>query len=123
MATRRRRRVRAGYKRRKASRKGLGKHALAGKCKIVTIHGRRRKLCWNSCGAIVRNTSTSGGTGKRAGKKRRGAVKRRRTGGRRRSSTKGEFKIVSKKLALRANGRLKPGCRFTKNGQARCRVA
>ncbi len=51
-------------------------------------------------------------------------TKRRRKGARRRTqSFKGEFKIVSRKLATKSNGRLKKGCRFVRGGRAKCRVA
>lgn len=78
-------------------------------CKTVTVCGKRRTLCFRPDGKIASNTA--------AGAQRsRGASKKK-------SSTKksGGFKFVSKEKALTAKGRLKPGCKFTKNGRAMCR--
>ncbi len=126
MATRRRRT--RGRKHSRGKRAGLGKHALAGKCKIVTVHGRRRKLCWNDCGAIIRNTPASGGSGKGRKRKVKSTKRRRKVGvtprkrrtstARRKSSTsvKRSWVVVSRSKAIYKSGpkkgRLKKGCKF-----------
>ena len=41
--------------RRKKGRKKAGKRSAAGKCKTVTVCGRRRKICWRKNGKIRSN--------------------------------------------------------------------
>ncbi len=49
------------------------------KCKIVTVCGKRRRLCWSKKGKIVSNTPAGGGRRRRKStkKRRRKTTKRR----------------------------------------------
>ena len=97
---------------------------MASDCKVVTVRGKRRRLCWGTrkIGAhmqrvIISNKPASGGATKRKSSKRRST---------KRKSTKkaGVWRTVARKNAIRKSGkfkgRLKKGCKFTKSG-AKCK--
>lgn len=73
---------------------------MARKCKVVSVCGKRRRLCFKSNGKIATNTPAGSG-GRKAG--------------RRKSSSSGH------KAGLKRNGRLRKGCRFAKGGRVVCK--
>lgn len=101
----------ARRKRRKSTKRKSG-------CKIVTVCGKRRRLCWGKKG--IKSNTAVGGSRKRKSTKRR-STKRRRT-----AAAKGGFKLVSKSQALRKSGKrkgtLKKGCK-ARGGKFYCRKA
>ena len=56
------------------SRKSRSRKRRAAKCKVVTVCGKRRKLCWDKKGKITSNTPKSGGRRK---SRKKSATKKR----------------------------------------------
>lgn len=87
------------------------KKKSSAKCKLVTVCGKRRKICRDAKGRIKSNRPASGSASK--------STKRRSS-----SASKGKWVKTSRANAVRKSGknkgRLKAGCKFTKTGAA-CR--
>lgn len=113
-------------KAKKKASKGRSRKAgatTAENCRIVTVCGKRRKICWArkrvSSGkmrtVIVSNTAASGGGGKKSG------MASYTVGGRMHVGRGVGGVRVSRAQALRRDGTLRKGCRFVKGGGAICK--
>lgn len=100
----------SGSRKRKSSKKSSrGKTT----CKVISVCGKRRKVCWGPNG-IKSNRPAGGGSTKKRKSSKKSSSK----------SSSGKTYAVSRSKATyssgKKKGRLKPGCRFVKGGGARC---